>query len=351
MRYSSALVLGTLAVGQAAAANVRHASFHARRSAEKKRADAYAGVNWADVTYDLSGVDWSSVFASKSTPTPTPEAKPSSSAAVIQAAEVKPSSSAAVIQAAEVKPTSSATPAYTPPATSSKEEAKPSETKASIGDVIEGVANDLTAGLSTVCSKLGFLEPSADGVSDKIWKGNDSPWTVNFANGASSTITVFCWAEADFGFTLNTKQALTAFTLRPGAKQTYSWAGGLSSSCSAVYPDTGKAFSGGIHNAWFEITFPDGGAGTGTFDVSRLPNMSGHAISAQGSKCLSDNDTCSFICNKIENPDEDSCTYDYSLQNCNAANGGGGGIDAKYNAVGGGCSTAADSESIHVTFS
>lgn len=34
MRYSSALVLSTLAVGQAAAANHnRHASFHARRQA------------------------------------------------------------------------------------------------------------------------------------------------------------------------------------------------------------------------------------------------------------------------------------------------------------------------------
>jgi hypothetical protein len=337
MRYSSALVLGTLAVGQAAAANVRHAGFHARRSAEKKRDDAWADkVNWAEVSYDLSGVDWSSVFASKSTPTPTPEAKPSSSA---------------VVQAAEVQPTSSATPAYTPPATSSKEEAKPSETKASVGDVIEGIVNDVTAGLSSLCSKLGFIEPDAEGVQGQIWKGDDSQWTVDFVNGASDTITVFCWAEADFGFSLNAHKALAAFTLKPGAKETYSWAGGLSSSCSAVYPDTGKAFSGGIHNAWFEVTFPDGGVGSGAFDVSRLPNMSGHAISAQGSKCLSDNDTCSFICNKIENPDEDSCTYDYSLQNCNASNGGGGGIDAKYNAVGGGCSTAADSESIKVTFS
>jgi hypothetical protein len=33
MRYSSALVLSTLAVGQAAAAHNRHASFHARREA------------------------------------------------------------------------------------------------------------------------------------------------------------------------------------------------------------------------------------------------------------------------------------------------------------------------------
>jgi len=33
MRYQSALVLSTLAVGQAAAVNHRHASIHARRSA------------------------------------------------------------------------------------------------------------------------------------------------------------------------------------------------------------------------------------------------------------------------------------------------------------------------------
>jgi hypothetical protein len=35
MRYSSAVVLSTIAVGQAAAANLnhRHASFHARRQA------------------------------------------------------------------------------------------------------------------------------------------------------------------------------------------------------------------------------------------------------------------------------------------------------------------------------
>jgi len=73
------MVLSTLAVGQAAAAHNRHASFHARRE-QSKRADPYANVKWDDVAYDLKNVDWSavnwkSVFASTpaASPTPTPQ--------------------------------------------------------------------------------------------------------------------------------------------------------------------------------------------------------------------------------------------------------------------------------------
>lgn len=55
MRYSSAVVLSTFAVGQAAAAHLhnRHASFHARRQAEAKRSAAIEDVNWNALAYDL----------------------------------------------------------------------------------------------------------------------------------------------------------------------------------------------------------------------------------------------------------------------------------------------------------
>ena len=45
---SSALVLGTLAIGQAAAGAIRHANFHARRNAEAQ------GTNDVYVFYFLS---------------------------------------------------------------------------------------------------------------------------------------------------------------------------------------------------------------------------------------------------------------------------------------------------------
>ncbi|KAF2734413.1 hypothetical protein EJ04DRAFT_552701 [Polyplosphaeria fusca] len=331
MRYSSALVLGTFAAGQAAAANVRHASFHARRQQESKR--DMADVDWSKVSYDLSGVDWSSVFATtEATPTPTPTSS-----------EVK------VEVAAE--PTSSAdAPKYTPPpAPTSEEEAKPTETEAphKPGNIV----NDILSGVDSLIKKIGICATGENSDSDngKIWIGDDSRWTVNFVNNAEEDVVVFCWADAGFtGMTLNVNKPLISASLKPGASQTISWAGGYSSACAPVYPDTVLANFGGIQNSWFEVTFPtEGVVGSGAFDISRNVNMNGNTISAQGSKCKSDMDTCVFKCKS----GGDSCTYGYDLYNCDAGNGGGGGYDAAMGGTGGGCGMDSDKESITVSFS
>lgn len=325
MRYSNALVLGTVAVSQAAAANVRHASFHARRAAESKRDYDVSGVDWSKVSYDLSGVDWSSVFASSSTPTPTPT--PSS---------VK----------VEAAPTSAPEAAYTPkPEPTSEEAAKPTDDNKP-GNIV----NDIMSGVESLIKKIGICSVGENSETNngKIWIGDDSDWTVKMVNAADSDVTVFCWADAGFtGMTLNVNKPLISVALAPGASQVLSWASGFSSACAPVYPDTQLAMFGGIQNTWFEMTPPNGQPGSGCFDISRNVNMNGNSISAQGSKCKSDMDTCVFKCKS----GGQSCTVGYDLFNCDAGNGGGGGYDPVMAGTGGGCAMASDKEQVTVTFS
>jgi hypothetical protein len=287
-------------------------------------------VDWSKISYDLSGVDWSSVFAPKSTPTPSP------------------SSSSVKVEAA---PTSSAAPAYTPkPQPTSEEAPEPTETKQP-DNKPGNIVNDIMSGVESLIKKIGICSAGENSETDngKIWLGDSSKWTVTFVNAADSDVTVFCWPDAGFtGMTLNVNKPLISAALKPGASQVVSWAGGFSSACAPVYKDTELAMFGGIKNTWFEITPPDGSVGSGCFDVSRNVFMNGNSISAQGSKCKSDMDTCVFHC---KNTAAESCISDYDLFNCNAGNGGGGGYDSVMGGTGGGCSMDADSENITVTFS
>ncbi|PSN75613.1 hypothetical protein BS50DRAFT_644532 [Corynespora cassiicola Philippines] len=339
MRYSSAVVLGALAAGQAAALNPRHASFHSRRQAEAKRAPGYENVDWAKVSYDLNDVDWDKVFGGSSTPTPTPTPTPAAQVAEVAAQEVKTS--------ATPEPTSAA-PAYT------SEAAKPTETKAAesddddsgsdLGDFLE----DIWQGVEDIVKKLGIV---SKGVNDKsnnggIWIGDDSNWKVEFTNDADKDLVLFCWeAKGYTGFSLNVAQPAISVGLKPGEKTTISWAENVPSACSPAFDTTVLDISGACGNTWFEVEFNE----YGTFDISRNVNMNGTPISAKGSKCLSDMDTCVFKCKNGMN----KCTWgnEYDLFNCGASNGGGGGYDANVQGTGGGCSMAQGSETIKVTLS
>jgi hypothetical protein len=116
-----------------------------------------------------------------------------------------------------------------------------------------------------------------------------------------------------------------------------------------MYPSTQLALFGGVENTWFEANFgPTDGSFVGTFDVSKNTCMDGDSISAVGSKCTSDMNTCVFEC---QDKSAKSCQYGYDLVNCSAGNGGGGGYDVVMAGVGGGCNMGANSETIDVTFS
>ncbi|KAJ4988285.1 hypothetical protein SVAN01_06220 [Stagonosporopsis vannaccii] len=351
MRYSSALVLSTLAVGQAAAANHhnRHASFHARRQADAKRSAAN-DVNWKAVAYDLNDVDWdkvnwSSVFAS---PTPTPAAQVTPSVAAEKKTSEKPaptSSAEEVVKVQEVK--TSAAPSSTKAATSSAPAAT-SSSAPDLGDIIEGVVSDLLEGVEDFVKSLGIISVGKNDKSSNggIWVGEDGKWKAEFINDAPEDAVIFCWKADGFdGMSLNVNQPEVSVGLKSGQKTVVSFAEGVPSACAPAYKSTKLANFGGLAQTWWEVTFGDYGA----FDVSRNVNMHGAHIKSKGSKCQSDMYQCVFKCKE----DVDSCEKgeDYDLFGCDASNGGGGGYDPIMAGTGGGCSMSSSGETIKVQMS
>ncbi|KAF2998607.1 hypothetical protein E8E13_006905 [Curvularia kusanoi] len=362
MRYSSALVLSTLAIGQAAAANHhnRHASFHARRQQAEAKRSAANDVNWDGVAYDLKDVDWdkvnwSSVFAS---PTPTPAAQATPSSTAQPKTEAAPTSSAEpIVKAQEVK--TSAAPSSTQAATSSAAAATTTQSSGGslVGDLIGDigdVVSDLLEGVQDICNAVGI---KSIGVNDKsnnggIWVGDDSNWKAEFTNDGTEDAVLVCWKANGFdGMSLNVHQPAISVGLKPGQKTVISFAENVPSACAPAFKHTKLAYFGGLDTTWWEVTFGQYGA----FDVSRNVNMfTGANISSVGSKCTSSMTQCVFTCNEVNGKTPASCgepgSYDLS-KDCKAENGGGQGYDSVMQGVGGGCAMGSDKEFVKVSFS
>jgi hypothetical protein len=341
MRYSSAVVLSTVVVVQAADANIhnRHASFHARRQAEVKRS-ADNNVDWSKVAYDLGDVNWSSVFA---TPTPTPAA-----VAKVSVADVK----------AQAEPTPYATKEQPTTTTAAKPAATSAESNdllGDLGDAISDIGDDITDAVSDF---LDGVEAWAEKLScktglnkkaawDGIWIGGDSKWKAEFINDRSNEdMLLSCWQAHGFsGMSINVNSPDILVKIPAGKSLELSFKEKIPAACAPVYPSTVLAQFGGINNTWWEVTFGKDGA----FDVSRNINMNGDSISSKGSKCVSDMETCVFKCKN----GKDTCEAgtDYDLFNCNASGGGGGGYDPIMAGTGGGCSMGQESETVKVVFS
>jgi len=331
------MVLSTVVVGQAAAANLhnRHASFHARRQAEAKRSAAN-DVDWSKVAYDLGDVNWSSVFA---TPTPTPAAPAKVSVADVKAqAEPTPSST---------KEEPSTTTSPKPAATS----AESSDPLGDFGDAISDIGDAVSDFLDGVGDWVKKLECKA-GLNRQsewngIWIGGDSPWKAEFTNDRSQDdMLLFCWQAHGFdGMSVKVRQPDISVKVPAGKSIELSFKEKMPSACAPVYPDNDIAWFGAVNNTWWEVTFGKDGA----FDVSRNINMKGSSISSKGSKCVSDMDTCVYKCKN----GLDTCEAgtDYDLYNCNASGGGGGGYDPIMAGTGGGCSMGQDSEHVKVVIS
>jgi hypothetical protein len=338
MRYSSALVLSTMVLSQAAAANLhnRHASFHARRQAEAKRS-ADNQVDWSKVAYDLSDVDWDKVFAK-----PTPEAAPEPSkpaqpeAQVAEAKAVdpapKPSSSSPAPQA----------PSKAPEPTPAKDDPL-GDLLDDVGDIVENALNGLQSMITGLGAKVGKNPKSNE---NGIWLGKDSKWRAQFTNDASQDAVLFCWRSNDFkNMCINEMQPEISVGLKSGQSVDISFEENASAACAPVYPGTKLAMFGGVYNTWWEATFGPQGA----FDVSRNVNMNGSKISSKGSKCTSDMETCVFKCkNGMESCEKGT---DYDLFNCDSGNGGGGGYDPIMAGTGGGCSMGQSGEVVKVVMS
>lgn len=312
----------------------------ARREAKRDGVD-YSKVDYSGV--DWSKVDWDAVFSLKNkqpvaTPAPEPE-QAEKPAPEYKAPEPTP----------EPKPSSSKEPV---PSSTKEEEKKPEKTeKPSLGDKIGDFLENIAEGVEEFCKEKGIGKP---GKNDKqpngaIWLGH-SDWTANFHNGGSKDVWVACWTDSGFtGMTINVNQPWILAKIPVGANQTVSFAPKVAVACAPMYPDTPLGNFGGVKNTWFEANFgPTDGSFVGTFDVSRNTHMNGNSISAVGSKCTSDMDTCVFEC---ADKSVESCTYGYELKNCHSSNGGGGGYDVVMQGVGGGCNMGATSEHLEVTFS
>ncbi|XP_014555814.1 hypothetical protein COCVIDRAFT_101499 [Bipolaris victoriae FI3] len=351
MRYSSALVLSTIVVGQATAANLhnRHASFHARRQAEAKRSVDTSNVDWSKVAYQLGDVDWDKVFA---TPSPKP-AEPVAEAKQVEAAAAPtyPSSSA---PAEEKKPSPTPTPTPTSTPTPSPSSAPADDKKDPIGDLLDNVGDsindivgDVLNGLQSMITSIGAKtgkNPKSN--QNGIWLGKDSKWRTQFTNDNNKDAILFCWRSNDFkNMCINEMQPEISVGLKSGESVDISFEENASAACAPVFPDTKLAMFGGVDNTWFEVTFGP----TGAFDVSRNINMNGSNISAKGSKCTSDMNTCVFKCKNGMNTCEKGTDYD--LFNCDSGNGGGGGYDPIMAGTGGGCSMGQNGEVIKVVLS
>lgn len=330
MRYSSALVLGALAAGQATAHSIRHAGFHARRHVESKR--DIADVNWEGLTYDLSDIseaEWSSILKS------TPAAAATSAPAATSAVPAPAVTSAAEVQAAAVTSKAAASP--------TSEKAAATTTASSDDSDLGGAVGDLFSGLDSFVKSLGAkVGLNSKTSNDAAWLGDDSNWKMNIKNSHSDSIYVFCWSAAKAW--INDNPPEISIHLGAGESQAVSFAQGFSGACSHAGNGIDSLKDGLIPNTWAEFTF----APTyGVFDVSREVNSDGTAISMQGTQCLSDMQTCVFKCPA----GQDSCETGYYLDNCQAAQGGGTGVDYAGNqGASGGCMMGADGESIDVTF-
>ncbi|KAJ4299030.1 hypothetical protein N0V90_004274 [Kalmusia sp. IMI 367209] len=276
MRYQSALVLSTLAAGQAAATSHGHANFHRRHEVKRDAQD----VDWNNVALDLSGVDWSKVDYSGGA---------SSSAAPAAPASTPASSQPEVV----ASPAASSTPAASEPAPTSSEAAAPSETPSSgTGDII----GDILSGIDAFASKLGAqLGTNSKSENGQIWIGGDSKYSATFKNGADKDAMVWCWGKSTMW--INANVPLISIKLAAGESQKLSIADGFSGGCGASFDDS-DLFMGLLNESILEFTA--GAGANGCFDISREINMKGIVLTAKGSKCTSGMDgaqqACTFIC-------------------------------------------------------
>jgi len=205
--------------------------------------------------------------------------------------------------------------------------------------------NSWVTDITTVLKGLGFTSTGANPTSNNgaVWLGSGGPYTNNFINSASETVILVIWGPA--GSWVNTIAPLITTAIQPGESQLVSFANGQSGAWSGIYSDT-KLVNGQVCNTWGEYTFSGSWS---TVDVSREVNMSGKGMEIQTPQCVTNMETCVFVCDS-----GNSCETGYSLLNCavgsqpganyGTANYGGGPVAS------GGCSGMGNSAELHTFF-
>ncbi|TIA29450.1 hypothetical protein D6C78_10212 [Aureobasidium pullulans] len=185
---------------------------------------------------------------------------------------------------------------------------------------VAGLGFDRLAGLSILQGINAYSSELCSGVCI----GANGDYVMEFENQSSEDVILVLWGPE--GSWVNAKTPLVTYELSVGSAINISLVDSTSGGWSAVYSDT-ILVNGQISNTWGEFTY-DGHYST--FDVSRLPNMTGHGLSIQSTLCTADMQTCVFVCTS-----DDSCQYDYELLNCK---GVGASAGSNNDAPSGGCS-------------
>lgn len=316
MHSPSLLVLSTLAIGQAAAGTIRHAGFHARRHAEAKRDDGLLKTDWGNVQksvdhyvdYDAAikaanvdlktvSVDWNTVNYAAETPapaasTPAPAAPKAEAKVEAPKAESKPESSSADASSASKPAASSPAPVV-----------ETKQKSSSLGEFVDGLIDDIESWTDAV-SNAGVNSKTKD---QPVWLGDDGKWVTTFRNKADKDIMIVCWLdtfgqENNMGFVMKNvaNKPIIKVKIPQGKAQKVSFepingASKVSGACAPAYKDMPASNSGGLKETWYEWTF---GPSFPTYDVSRLPSMSGMTMSATSSStgCVSDMEQCVYKC-------------------------------------------------------
>jgi len=206
-------------------------------------------------------------------------------------------------------------------------------------------ANSWISDVGSVLTGLGFIAQGANPTSNNggVWIGSDGTYTNNFVNSASEAIILVIWGPQ--GSWVNANVPLITAAIEPGENLVVSFANGQSGAWSAIYSDT-QLVNGQVCNTWGEYTFS---GAYSTVDVSREVNMSGHGLEIQTPQCVSNMNTCVFVCDS-----GNSCETGYSLLNCAVGSQPGANYGtADYGAgpvPSGGCSGIGNSAQLSTTF-
>ncbi|RMZ77311.1 hypothetical protein DV737_g4453, partial [Chaetothyriales sp. CBS 132003] len=185
--------------------------------------------------------------------------------------------------------------------------------------------------ISTDIARLADLGITSAGINSytatsNAWIGDDGDYTNVFENQSGESVILVVWGvSGSWVGGLDPVQALITYSLDDLENVTISFAEGASGGWSGIYSDTTLS-DGQIFNTWGEYTFS---GDYSTVDVSREVNMDGHNMTIVTPSCVSDMDTCVFVCTDGAT----SCWLDYELLNCDASNGGG----SDSSATDGGC--------------
>lgn len=343
MRYQSALVLSTLAVGQAAAANHRHASFHARRSANAQGPES---IEWNKVVRDAVDYDaaikaanipqseWDAIYASGQGKAPPAATQPAPVAEVKPTVEA-PAPAKSKAPVAEPSKVTDAAPSKT---------AQPSTGGSGGGDVLESLG----------CQKgKNSKEPNSS-----IWIGDSGSKTqLTFTNDADEDSAVICW---DFEGMFDPKnKAIIAVPNGAGQSITLSVAPGFSGGCGPAYKDSGFHNPSGIlDESIFEFTTAPENPTMyqfGNYDISKEINMDGVVISATGARqCTSGvkNGAVSCLFGCVGGAKSCEVTGSYAIiagaeesEHCNI------GVDPSTGGASGGCQFDRDGDHVKITYS